>query len=136
MLEAEDLGKFLVVLLKQLERPESLPHRRVRIAFSYRTDVRDHTSRSEVPWLAIANSPAARSCSSLAARGFDLRVSKRAFRAWVWACGGEDQHPCAETGHGKAYQGQGSGLHGFRSLSGAARPLGGDAGEGSPGARA
>ena len=43
------------------------------------------TSGSEVPCAAVANSPAARSCSSLAATGFDLRVSETALRAWVWA---------------------------------------------------
>lgn len=41
------------------------------------------TSLSELFWAAVANSPAARSCSSLAATGFDLRVSRTALRAWV-----------------------------------------------------
>jgi hypothetical protein len=48
-------------------------------------EMRD-TSRSLLLWAAVANSPAAKSCSSLAATGFDLRVSRTALRAWVWAC--------------------------------------------------
>ena len=43
------------------------------------------TSWSELFCAAVANSPAAKSCSSLAATGLDLRVSSTAFRAWVWA---------------------------------------------------
>ena len=35
---------------------------------------------------ALANSPAARSCSSLAAVGFDFWVSIEALRAWICAC--------------------------------------------------
>lgn len=43
------------------------------------------TSVSLVVLAAFANSPAARSCSSLAAIGFALWVSMEAFRAWEWA---------------------------------------------------
>jgi hypothetical protein len=39
------------------------------------------TSALAVFWAAFANSAAARSCSSLAATGFDRRVSRTAFRA-------------------------------------------------------
>jgi hypothetical protein len=52
---------------------------RCRCCCSSRFKIRT-ASLSVVPCAAVANSAAARSCSSLAATGFDLFVSRRAFR--------------------------------------------------------
>jgi hypothetical protein len=90
MLKAENLGKSLVVLFEKAQRTEGLIVRMLisRVNFGIfkrprRLDEISNTSRSPHPCAAVANSPAARSCSSLAATGFDFRVSKTALRAWV-----------------------------------------------------
>lgn len=84
MLKPENLREFLVVLLQQMEGSKGLCGDQSTFGPSYvGTTLRKRTSRSELCWAAVANSPAARSCSSLAATGFDLRVSRTALRAWV-----------------------------------------------------
>jgi hypothetical protein len=69
-------------------------------------------SESEDPWAALAYSAAARSCSSLAATGFDRLNSEAALRAWVCACVGR----LASRAHfvviwGAAYESQRCRLH-------------------------
>ena len=44
-----------------------------------------YTSESDVSFAAVANSAAAKSCSSLAAKWFAFLVSRDALRAWIWA---------------------------------------------------
>lgn len=84
MLKSQDFRQLLVMILKELEGAESLVRGDVVSPHSMLKGTR-LTSLSELFRAAVANSPAARSCSSLAATGLDLRVSKTAFRACVWA---------------------------------------------------
>lgn len=90
MLEPQYLGQFLMVLFEEVQGAESL-WERDPVSAGYNHTTRRNTrltSWSELFCAAVANSPAARSCSSLAATGFDLRVSSTAFLAWV--CAWED----------------------------------------------
>lgn len=72
-----------MVLLEQMKRAQCLESALVKTIDTVEVTGMTRTSGSALLWAAVANSPAARSCSSLAATGFDLRVSNNAFRACV-----------------------------------------------------
>lgn len=82
MTKFQDLPELFVMLFEEMKRSKRLDQVSARTARAQ--EHKGHqglTSASAVLRAAFANSTAARSCSSLAATGFDRRVSRTAFRA-------------------------------------------------------
>jgi hypothetical protein len=85
MTKFQDLPELFVMLFEEMKRSKCLDQVSARTARAQ--EHKGHqghqglTSASAVLRAAFANSTAARSCSSLAATGFDRRVSRTAFRA-------------------------------------------------------
>jgi hypothetical protein len=88
MTKFQDLPELFVMLFEEMKRSKRLDQVSARTARAQ--EHKGHqghqghqslTSASAVLRAAFANSTAARSCSSLAATGFDRRVSSTAFRA-------------------------------------------------------